>query len=58
MAKQGRADQIEEKEEHVQAVEAGLHGLERIKGCCLDMQRWQEESKGTDRNELGKGYEN
>lgn len=39
MAKQGCADQIEEKEEHVQAVEAGLHGLERIKGCCLDMQR-------------------
>lgn len=54
MAEQGRADQTEEKDGKLQAVEAAMGGLGRIKRCCLDMQTqdWNEAQM-----ELNKGYQ-
>ena len=46
MAEQGPAGQNEGKEEKLQAVEAGMGGLGRIQGCCLEMQKWDQESLG------------
>jgi len=36
-------------------VEAGVGGLERIQRYCLDMQTWDQESQGADRNKIGEG---
>lgn len=49
MAEQG---QIEGKEGHVQAMEAGMGGLGRIQGCSLDIQRQDQENQATDKTEL------
>jgi len=37
----------------VQAVEAGMCDLGRIQGCHPDVQRWDQESQGTDVTRLG-----
>lgn len=37
MAQQGLADQMKRKEGNIQAVEAGIWGLEGIQGHCLVM---------------------
>ena len=39
---------------NTQAVEAGMCGLGRTQGCCLDMQRWDQDSLGADGTALGK----
>jgi len=38
-------------------MEAGTRDLGRIHGCHPNMQRWDEESQGTDATELGEGCE-
>lgn len=43
-AEQGPADQSEGKKGKIKAVEAGMAGLERMKGYCLDVQGWSQES--------------
>ena len=57
MSEQGPAGQTEEKEENAEAVEAETCDLRRIQGCCLDVQRWNQESQGTDGTKLSKGCE-
>jgi len=43
------ADQTEEKERCVRAMEVGMGGLGRIQGCYPGMQKWNQENQGTDR---------
>jgi len=45
----------EGKEGNVQAVKVGICGLGRIHGCHLYMQKWDQDSQGTDGTELGEG---
>ena len=56
MAKQGPAVQTEIRMKHT-AEEAAAHGLGRVQGHCLDVQRWDQESQSRDSTELGKAYE-
>lgn len=58
MADQGPAAQTERKEGHVRGVDVGMCGLGRVQGCCLDMQRQDQECQDTNGTELGdEGYE-
>lgn len=51
MAEQGPADQTVGKEGKVQTMEAGRGGLRRVLGCCMGIQRCDQESQGV--TELG-----
>ena len=39
-------------------MEVEICGLGRIQGCCPDIQRWEQESQGSNGTELDKGLEN
>jgi len=51
VAEQGPADQTVGKEGKVQTMEAGRGGLRRVLGCCMGIQRCDQESQGV--TELG-----
>jgi len=53
MAEQGSAVQTEGKEGNAQRVEARTCDLRKMQECCLDMQRWDQESQGTHGTGLG-----
>lgn len=55
MAEQGSAVQTEGKEGNAQRVEARTCDLRKMQECCLDMQRWDQESQCADGTALGEG---
>ena len=57
MAQQGPDEHTEGKEKCVQALETRVCHLGRIKGCCLDLQMWNQESQGAGKTEVGEGHE-
>jgi len=58
MAGQGAAGQTEGQKGHEWAEGAGMCYPGRILGCCADMQRWDQESQGTDQQHLVREVKN